>query len=86
VLPQLVRLEIVNLPDFSVGALASLSGLLGLTALRVEGCRALQATVRPALPLQLHVLQELAVLELDFDLHLRDMQVQLCLFCFPKPT
>jgi hypothetical protein len=82
VLPQLVRVEIAGLPDFAVGALANLSGLTGLTALRVEGCRALQATARSALPLQLHVLQELAVLELDFDLHLRDMQVRSCWHLF----
>lgn len=77
-LPQLVRVEIANLPDFAVALLANLSALTGLTALRVEGCRAPQATARSALPLQLHVLQELAVLELDFDLHLRDMQVRSC--------
>lgn len=77
-LPKLVRVEIDSLPDFSVGSLASMSGLTRLTALRVQGCKALQATARSALPLQLHVLQELAVLELDFDLHLRDMQVRWC--------
>jgi hypothetical protein len=74
-LPQLVRVELDDLPDFAVASLVNLSGLAHLTALRLHGCRALQATARSALPLQLHSLQELAVLDLDFDLHLRDLQV-----------
>lgn len=75
VLPRLARVELDGLPDFAVASLATLSGLAHLTALRLRGCKALQATARSALPLQLHSLQCLAVLDLDFDLHLRDMQV-----------
>jgi hypothetical protein len=74
-LPDLVRVDLCSLPDFAVNSLTSLTGLTSLTALRVHGCKALQATARSALPLQLHVLQKLAVLDLDCDLHLRDMQV-----------
>lgn len=82
VLPGLAQVDLCNLSDFAVGSLANLSGLTGLTSLRVRGCRALQATARSALPLQLQALQELEVLDLDFDLHLRDMQVGgVCLGC-----
>lgn len=74
-LSDLVRVELCSLPDFAVHSLTSLTGLTSLTALRVHGCKALQTTARSALPLQLHLLQRLAVLDLDCDLHLRDMQV-----------
>jgi hypothetical protein len=82
VLPGFAQVDLCNLSDFAVGSLVNLSGLTGLTSLRVRGCRALQATARSALPLQLQALQELEVLDLDFDLHLRDMQVGgVCLGC-----
>lgn len=78
-MPQLAKVEICSLADFSVSSLTSLSGLTGLTHLRVHGCSALQSTARSALPLQLQRLQEMCVLDFDFDLHLRDLQVgRLC--------
>lgn len=82
-MPQLAKVEICSLSDFSVSSLASLSGLTGLTHLRVHGCSALQSTARSALPLQLQCLQEMCVLDFDFDLHLRDLQVsRLCRLLF----
>lgn len=62
-------------PHGQVQALADLSTATSLRVLRVRRFQTLQVKARPALPRELTNLQQLAVLILDCDLHLRDVQV-----------
>jgi len=64
-------------PIGQVQALADLSTATTLRVLRIRRFQTLQVKARPALPRELTNLQQLAVLILDCDLHLRDVQVSL---------